>query len=48
VFIAREFLRNPYWPLETATEVHQQIAWPKQYLRAAAAGTAQRNGLLDD
>lgn len=48
VFIAREFLRNPYWPLEAAKEVHQQIAWPKQYLRAAMAGTAQRNGIVDD
>lgn len=48
VLLAREFLRNPYWPLEAAVEVHQQIAWPKQYLRAAAAGTAQRNGIIED
>src|SRR5690242_21951181 len=48
VFIARESLRNPYWPLEAAKEVHQQIAWPKQYLRATTAGTASRNEIADD
>jgi 2,4-dienoyl-CoA reductase-like NADH-dependent reductase (Old Yellow Enzyme family) len=48
VLIAREFLRDPYWPLEAAAELHQQITWPKQYLRAAASGTARRNGIIDD
>lgn len=48
VLIAREFLRDPYWPLQAAIEVHQKIAWPKQYLRAAAAGTTRRNGIPDD
>jgi 2,4-dienoyl-CoA reductase-like NADH-dependent reductase (Old Yellow Enzyme family) len=48
VLIAREFLRDPYWPLQAAAEIHQQIAWPKQYLRAAAAGTVPRNGIADD
>lgn len=48
VLIAREFLRDPYWPLQAAVEVHQKIAWPKQYLRAAAAGTTRRNGIPDD
>lgn len=48
VMIAREFLRDPYWPLQAAAEIHQSIAWPKQYLRAATPGTARRNGIADD
>ncbi len=48
IMIAREFLRDPYWPLQAASELHQQIAWPKQYLRAAASGTAARDGIVDD
>lgn len=35
VFIAREMLRNPYWPLLAAHELGQPIKWPNQYLRAA-------------
>ena len=34
VFLARELLRDPYWPLHAAHKLHQDIAWPKQYLRA--------------
>lgn len=34
VIMAREFLRDPYWPLHAAAEVHQEITWPKQYERA--------------
>jgi 2,4-dienoyl-CoA reductase-like NADH-dependent reductase (Old Yellow Enzyme family) len=32
--MAREFLRDPYWPLHAAATLHQEIAWPKQYERA--------------
>ncbi|HKP35746.1 MAG TPA: NADH:flavin oxidoreductase/NADH oxidase [Pyrinomonadaceae bacterium] len=35
VIIAREFLRDPYWPLRAARELDQPISWPVQYLRAA-------------
>ena len=35
VVIAREFLRNPYWPLRAAKDLGQPISWPVQYLRAA-------------
>ena len=35
VVIAREFLRDPYWPLHAAKELGQSISWPVQYLRAA-------------
>jgi 2,4-dienoyl-CoA reductase-like NADH-dependent reductase (Old Yellow Enzyme family) len=48
VLIAREFLRDPYWPLQAASEIHQQIAWPKQYLRAATSGVPRRHGILED
>ena len=34
VIIAREFLRDPYWPLRAARELGQPISWPIQYLRA--------------
>ena len=32
VIMAREFLRDPYWPLRAARELQQPIAWPVQYL----------------
>jgi 2,4-dienoyl-CoA reductase-like NADH-dependent reductase (Old Yellow Enzyme family) len=35
IVIAREFLRDPYWPLHAAKELGQSISWPVQYLRAA-------------
>jgi 2,4-dienoyl-CoA reductase-like NADH-dependent reductase (Old Yellow Enzyme family) len=34
VLLAREFLRDPYWPLRAAHALRQEIAWPKQYERA--------------
>ena len=34
VFLAREFLRHPYWPLEAARALGAEIEWPKQYARA--------------
>ena len=34
VLLARELLRDPYWPLARRGAVHQDIAWPKQYERA--------------
>ncbi len=42
VLLARQFLRDPYWPLNAATELGQADAWPVQYLRAAPAGTVAR------
>ena len=35
VLIARELLRDPYWPLSAARELGQPMSWPAQYLRAA-------------
>lgn len=34
VLLARELLRDPYFPLRAARELGQEIAWPAQYLRA--------------
>jgi 2,4-dienoyl-CoA reductase-like NADH-dependent reductase (Old Yellow Enzyme family) len=42
VIIARELLRDPYWPLRAARELGQSIAWPVQYLRAAPEGAPAR------
>jgi len=35
VVIARQFLRDPYWPLHAAAELKEQIGWPVQYNRAS-------------
>jgi len=34
IMMAREFLRDPYFPLHAASELGDEISWPKQYLRA--------------
>ncbi|HNX51275.1 MAG TPA: NADH:flavin oxidoreductase/NADH oxidase [Thermoanaerobaculaceae bacterium] len=34
VLLARELLRDPYWPLHAARELGVDVAWPNQYLRA--------------
>lgn len=47
VLLAREFLRNPYWPLHAAHELHQTPQWPVQYLRAAPKGSVARTDRED-
>jgi len=42
VLLAREFLRDPYWPLRAARELSHVVPWPAQYLRAATEGTQAR------
>ncbi len=42
VLLARELLRNPYWPLHAAQELGYPMPWPAQYLRAAPAGSTER------
>jgi len=39
VLLARELLRDPYWPLRAARELGHATSWPKQYLRAAPPET---------
>ncbi|MCR5888252.1 NADH:flavin oxidoreductase/NADH oxidase [Hymenobacter sp. J193] len=34
VLLARELLRDPYFPLHAAHELGAEVAWPDQYLRA--------------
>ena len=34
VVMARQLLRDPYWPLRAAAELRAEAAWPNQYLRA--------------
>ncbi|HTV72561.1 MAG TPA: NADH:flavin oxidoreductase/NADH oxidase [Candidatus Acidoferrales bacterium] len=34
VFLARQFLRDPYWPLHAAYELGVDVPWPVQYERA--------------
>jgi 2,4-dienoyl-CoA reductase-like NADH-dependent reductase (Old Yellow Enzyme family) len=47
VLLARELLRDPYWPLRAAGELKQAISWPAQYLRATHQGTAARTARGD-
>ncbi len=42
VFMARQMLRDPYWPLHAAAELGVNVSWPAQYLRAAPSGTPAR------
>jgi len=35
IFLARELLRDPYWPIYAARALGDEAAWPKQYERAA-------------
>lgn len=44
VLMAREFLRDPYWPLRTARELKHPASWPAQYLRAAPPDSTARKG----
>ena len=42
VIIARELLRDPYWPLFAARALGAEIAWPPQYQRAAGDRATMR------
>jgi 2,4-dienoyl-CoA reductase-like NADH-dependent reductase (Old Yellow Enzyme family) len=45
VILARDFLRDPYWPLRAARDLGEAISWPVQYLRAAPEGTKVRTAV---
>lgn len=36
VFLGREMLRDPYWPLHAAAKLRVDVPWPQQYLGAKA------------
>jgi 2,4-dienoyl-CoA reductase-like NADH-dependent reductase (Old Yellow Enzyme family) len=42
VLLARELLRDPYWPLHAADALGPSTPWPAQYLRAAHRTTVAR------
>jgi 2,4-dienoyl-CoA reductase-like NADH-dependent reductase (Old Yellow Enzyme family) len=43
VLLARELLREPYWPLRAAAELKQPASWLKQYERAALGPFERRS-----
>jgi 2,4-dienoyl-CoA reductase-like NADH-dependent reductase (Old Yellow Enzyme family) len=45
VILAREFLRQPYWPLAIARDLGFHVSWPVQYFRAAPDGTPPREAI---
>lgn len=45
VLLAREMLRDPYFPLRAASAVGEPMTWPKQYLRAAPHGSTARSAV---
>lgn len=42
VLLAREMLRDPYWPMRAARELGQTMSWPAQYLRAGPEKSPMR------
>ena len=42
VFLAREMLRDPYWPLHAAAALGETAEWPAQYQRAAPQHSPKR------
>ena len=45
VLLAREMLRDPYFPLHAAAALGEPMTWPVQYLRAAPQGSSARKPL---
>ena len=48
VLLARELLRDPYWPLHAAAALGSAASWPVQYLRAAPAASSARAPFAGD
>jgi 2,4-dienoyl-CoA reductase-like NADH-dependent reductase (Old Yellow Enzyme family) len=42
VLLARELLRDPYWPMHAAQALGQATPWPVQYVRAAGGKVPHR------
>lgn len=45
VLLARELLRDPYFPLRAARELGGDLTWPAQYLRAGPPGAKARRAI---
>jgi len=48
VLLARQMLRDPYWPVHAAQELGVTFPWPAQYLRAAPDGATKRKAKISD
>ena len=46
VLLAREMLRDPYWPLHAAAALGDAVSWPPQYLRAAPHRSSPRTPVI--
>jgi 2,4-dienoyl-CoA reductase-like NADH-dependent reductase (Old Yellow Enzyme family) len=46
VLLARELLREPYWPLHAAEKLGDATSWAAQYLRAAPKGSGEREPIV--
>lgn len=46
VLLARELLRDPYWPLHAAHALGVETPWPAQYLRAAPGRLPKRRPVV--
>jgi 2,4-dienoyl-CoA reductase-like NADH-dependent reductase (Old Yellow Enzyme family) len=46
ILLARELLRDPYWPLRAARELGQTASWPVQYLRAGPPDSPARETFI--
>jgi len=46
VLLARELLRDPYWPLHAAQSLGHSITWPAQYLRSAPGAVEARQPII--
>lgn len=46
VFLGRELLRHPHWPLSAGDASGGRVAWPVQYERASAALSRDGSGLV--
>jgi 2,4-dienoyl-CoA reductase-like NADH-dependent reductase (Old Yellow Enzyme family) len=45
VFLAREMLRDPYWPLRAARELGAAVPYPVQYARSGPPNSPLRKPL---
>jgi 2,4-dienoyl-CoA reductase-like NADH-dependent reductase (Old Yellow Enzyme family) len=45
VFLGRELLRDPRWPLRAAQSLGVAVPWPASYMRAASGSVAARQPL---
>lgn len=48
VLLARELLRQPYWPLHAAHDLGAKVSWPEPYLRATDPETPVRSPIPQD